>query len=36
MIRVGGDVIAAHALYQPSPAYPPLARMARIQGTVVL
>jgi len=36
MIRVGGKVIAAQALYQPPPPYPPLARMARIQGTVVL
>ncbi len=36
MIRVGGKVIAAQALYQPPPAYPPLAKMARIQGTVVL
>jgi protein TonB len=34
--RVGGDVIAARALFQPRPVYPPLARMARIQGTVVL
>ena len=36
MIRVGGNVIAAQALYQPSPVYPPLATMARVQGTVVL
>jgi|SRR5271157_558576 len=36
MIRVGGKVIAAQALYQPPPPYPPLARMARIQGTVIL
>lgn len=36
MIRVGGKVIAAQALYQPQPTYPPLARMARVQGTVVL
>jgi protein TonB len=36
MVRRGGDVIAAMALYQPKPVYPPLARMARIQGTVVL
>jgi protein TonB len=36
MVRVGGDVIAARALYQPPPAYPPLARMAHIQGVVVL
>ena len=34
--RVGGDVIAARAIYQPRPDYPPLARIARIQGTVVL
>ncbi len=34
--RVGGDIIAARALYQPRPVYPPLAMMARIQGTVVL
>jgi protein TonB len=36
MVRRGGDVIAARALYQPPPVYPPLAMMARIQGTVVL
>jgi protein TonB len=36
MVRRGGDVIAAMALYQPKPVYPPLAIMARIQGTVVL
>jgi len=36
MIRVGGNVIAAQALYQPAPVYPPLATMARVQGTVVL
>jgi protein TonB len=36
MIRRGGDVIAALALYQPRPVYPPLAMMARVQGTVVL
>jgi periplasmic protein TonB len=36
LYRVGGDVIAARALYQPRPVYPPLATMARIQGTVVL
>jgi periplasmic protein TonB len=33
---VGGDVIAAHALYQPRPIYPPLAIMAHVQGTVML
>jgi len=36
MVRRGGDVIAAQALHQPPPVYPPLAMMARIQGTVVL
>jgi protein TonB len=36
MVRRGGNVIAAQALYQPPPIYPPLATMARIQGTVVL
>ena len=34
--RVGGDVIAARALFRPRPVYPPLAVMARVQGTVVL
>jgi protein TonB len=36
LYRVGGDVIAAHALYQPRPVYPQLAIMAHVQGTVVL
>ena len=36
LVRRGGDVIAALALYRPQPVYPPLAIMARIQGTVVL
>jgi len=36
IVRVGGKVIAARALYQPVPVYPPLAKMARIQGVVVL
>jgi periplasmic protein TonB len=35
-VRIGSGVIAAQAIYQPQPVYPPLARMARIQGTVVL
>jgi protein TonB len=36
MIRVGGKVIAAQALYQPPPVYPPLAVTARVRGTVLL
>jgi len=35
-IRVGGQVEAAKLIYKPSPEYPPLAKMARIQGTVRL
>lgn len=36
MIRLGGEVIAAKSLYQPTPAYPSIALIARVQGTVVL
>lgn len=35
-IRVGGNVQGAKLLRQPKPIYPPLARQARIQGTVKL
>ncbi len=35
-IRVGGNVQAAMLVRQPKPVYPPLARQARIQGTVRL
>jgi len=35
-IRVGGQVVAAKAISRPMPEYPPLARLARIQGTVRL
>ena len=35
-VRVGGDVQEGKAIHRPSPVYPPLARQARIQGTVVL
>jgi len=35
-IRVGGQVEAARAISRPMPDYPPLARMARVQGTVRL
>jgi protein TonB len=35
-IVVGGQVEAAKAIFQPKPEYPPLAKMARIQGVVRL
>ena len=35
-IKQGGDVTAASIVTQTRPVYPPLARQARIQGTVVL
>ena len=35
-IRLGGQVEAAKLIYQPKPDYPPLAKMARIQGQVRL
>ncbi len=35
-VTVGGDVQEGKAIYRPAPIYPPLARQARIQGTVVL
>ncbi len=35
-IRVGGQVEAARQIFAPKPEYPPLAKMARIQGTVRL
>jgi protein TonB len=35
-IRVGGQVIAAKLIYQLKPEYPPMAKMARIQGAVLL
>jgi protein TonB len=33
---VGGQVEQAKLIFKPSPEYPPLAKMARIQGTVRL
>src|SRR4051794_22734639 len=33
-VRVGGNVMAAKLIRQPKPVYPPLAKQARIQGTV--
>jgi periplasmic protein TonB len=33
-IRVGGNVQAAKLIRQPKPSYPPLAKQARVQGTV--
>jgi len=35
-IRVGGSVEKAMLIFGPKPEYPPLAKMARIQGTVKL
>jgi periplasmic protein TonB len=35
-IRVGGQVEQAKLIYKPTPEYPPLAKMARIQGSVRL
>src|SRR4051794_22951660 len=33
-IRVGGNVQQANLIKQPKPLYPPLAKAARVQGTV--
>jgi protein TonB len=33
-IRVGGNVQQANLIKQPKPVYPPLAKAARVQGTV--
>ena len=33
-IRVGGNVSQANLIKQPKPVYPPLAKAARVQGTV--
>ena len=33
-VRVGGNVIAANLIRQVKPVYPPLAKAARVQGTV--
>jgi protein TonB len=35
-IQLGGQIQAAKIISQPSPIYPPLARQARIQGSVLL
>jgi protein TonB len=35
-IRVGGPGEGAKLIFKPTPDYPPLAKMARIQGTVRL
>jgi protein TonB len=35
-IRIGGQVEAAKLIFQVKPEYPPLAKMARIQGAVRL
>jgi protein TonB len=36
IIRLSSGVVAAKAVFQPKPSYPPLAVIAHIQGTVVL
>jgi len=36
IVHIGGVVEAAKLIYGPKPEYPPLARMARVQGTVKL
>jgi periplasmic protein TonB len=35
-IRIGGNVMAAKAISTPSPPYPQIAKMAHVQGTVIL
>jgi protein TonB len=35
-VRVGGNVAAANLIHQVQPIYPPIAKTAHIQGTVVL
>jgi protein TonB len=35
-VRVGGDVQAARLMHEVRPAYPPIARQARVAGTVAL
>lgn len=35
-LRVGGNVMAAKEIYAPQPQYPQIAKMAHVQGTVVL
>ena len=36
MIHLSSEVVAAKAVFQPKPAYPQLAIIAHVQGTVVL
>ena len=33
-IRIGGNIQAANLIQKPAPVYPPLAKQARVQGTV--
>jgi len=35
-IRVGGNVESANIISEPQPVYPPIAKAARVQGTVIL
>jgi periplasmic protein TonB len=36
VVRLGGNIEQARLIYGPKPSYPPIAKMARIQGGVVL
>lgn len=36
IFRVGGDVKEPQVVYAPPPAYPPLARASRLEGTVII
>jgi protein TonB len=36
VVRMGGLVVNARALYQPQPVYPEITKIAHIQGTVAL
>lgn len=36
MLRVGGNVKPPRELFKPEPRYPPLARAAHVQGTVLI
>ncbi len=35
-LRIAGEVQAGNLIFHPNPVYPPLARTARVQGSVIL